>query len=101
MNDFESVVFSLHPQLESIKKKLRKLGARPALMSGSGSCVFGVFESREQRDRAAVSFRADLPGQQVHPVTIVTYGQYRALWRRQLATFVDGSLWPRRDRYVK
>lgn len=101
MNDFESVVFSLHPQLESIKKKLRKLGARPALMSGSGSCVFGVFESREKRDRAAVSFRAHLPGHQVHPVTIVTYGQYRALWRRQLATFVDGSLWPRRDRYVK
>ncbi|HYL39294.1 MAG TPA: 4-(cytidine 5'-diphospho)-2-C-methyl-D-erythritol kinase [Bryobacteraceae bacterium] len=100
-NDFERVVFSLHPQLKSIQGKLRKLGARTALMSGSGSCIFGIFESHEKRDRAAVSFRADFPGYEVHPVTMVSRGQYRALWRRQLAAFVDSNLWPLQDRYAK
>jgi 4-diphosphocytidyl-2-C-methyl-D-erythritol kinase len=100
-NDFESVVFRQHPQLKLIKGKLLKLGARPALMSGSGSSVFGIFASREKRDEAAVSFRADFPGYGVHPVTIVSRGQYRALWRRQLAAFVDSKLWPPQDRYEK
>ena len=42
-NDFERVVFDQHPELESIKRRLLKLGARPALMSGSGSAIFGLF----------------------------------------------------------
>ena len=58
-NDFESVVFREHSQLKSIKGKLQKLGARPALMSGSGSALFGMFSSRELRDRAFDSFRKE------------------------------------------
>src|SRR5262249_40667438 len=57
-NDFETAVFEQHPQLQRIKEKLLKLGARPALMSGSGSTIFGVFGDRLQRDRAAVSVRS-------------------------------------------
>ncbi|MBZ5611206.1 MAG: 4-(cytidine 5'-diphospho)-2-C-methyl-D-erythritol kinase [Acidobacteriia bacterium] len=100
-NDFEEVVFRQHPQLKSIKGKLRKLGARPALMSGSGSSVFGVFESRAARDRAAQALGKEFPGDQVHPATMVSRSRYRALWRRQLAGFWDSMLWPRQDRYVK
>jgi len=82
-NDFEPVVFREHPQLKSIKGKLLKLGARPAMMSGSGSSVFGVFETVQGRDLAAASIGNER--NRVYPVTIVSRSQYRALWRRQLA----------------
>jgi 4-diphosphocytidyl-2-C-methyl-D-erythritol kinase len=55
-NDFETAVFSRHPELERIRRKLARLGARPARMTGSGSAVFGVFTNREERDRAAECF---------------------------------------------
>ncbi|HLK46514.1 MAG TPA: 4-(cytidine 5'-diphospho)-2-C-methyl-D-erythritol kinase [Bryobacteraceae bacterium] len=100
-NDFETVVFRQHPQLKSIKRKLLQLGARPALMSGSGSTVFGIFEDRPARDRAAVWFRRDLSGEKVHCVTMVSRRRYRALWRRQLQEFVDSTVWPLPDRYAK
>ena len=43
-NDFEPSVFVKYPQIEVIKTKLYAAGATFALMSGSGSSVFGVFE---------------------------------------------------------
>jgi 4-diphosphocytidyl-2-C-methyl-D-erythritol kinase len=84
VNDFETVVFSQHPQLKLIKGKLLKSGARPALMSGSGSTLFGIFPSRELRDRAAGMFRREFAGDQVHSVQLVSRSRYSALWRRQL-----------------
>lgn len=93
-NDFESVVFRQHPPLESIKGKLLSLGARPALMSGSGSTIFGVFKSRELRDRAAGWFRKSFSADQVHAISFVSRRQYRALWRRQLGVSPDSKLWP-------
>jgi 4-diphosphocytidyl-2-C-methyl-D-erythritol kinase len=111
VNDFETVVFSQYPQLKSIKRKLLKLGARPALMSGSGSTVFGIFDSRLQRDRAAESLRADslkvgpfgkeLGSQTIHPVSLVTRRQYRSLWGRQLRLELERNVWPPRRRYAK
>ena len=44
-NDFETVVFRQHPLLGTIKRKLKRAGASLALMTGSGSSVFGVFDS--------------------------------------------------------
>jgi 4-diphosphocytidyl-2-C-methyl-D-erythritol kinase len=44
-NDFEESVFKKHPQIETIKKELYSQGALFASMSGSGACVFGIFES--------------------------------------------------------
>jgi 4-diphosphocytidyl-2-C-methyl-D-erythritol kinase len=101
VNDFENVVFGLHPQLKSIKGKLLKLGARPALMSGSGSSLFGIFPSRELRDRAAGSFRKKYAKERVFSVTMISRSRYRALWRRQLAVSVDSKLWPPQDRYAE
>lgn len=43
-NDFEKTVFKLHPQVAAIKEELYHSGAIFALMSGSGSSVFGIFE---------------------------------------------------------
>jgi 4-diphosphocytidyl-2-C-methyl-D-erythritol kinase len=101
VNDFEEVVFRLHPQLKSIKGKLLKLGARRALMTGSGSALFGLFPSRELRDRAAGRFRRQLPSNQVYPFQMVSRGRYRALWWRQLAVSSESMTWPPHDRYAR
>ena len=51
-NDFEDALFPLRPGLGRIKKALQDAGARPALLSGSGSALFGVFEDDESAERA-------------------------------------------------
>ena len=43
VNDFEKPIFALHPQLGEIKQQLYDLGAVYAQMTGSGSCIFGIF----------------------------------------------------------
>src|SRR5207245_3974011 len=40
VNDFEEAVFLEYPPLRALKQRLIKLGASPAMMSGSGSSVF-------------------------------------------------------------
>jgi 4-diphosphocytidyl-2-C-methyl-D-erythritol kinase len=99
-NDFEMVVFNQHPQLKSIKGKLLKLGAWRAMMTGSGSALFGLFVNRELRDRAAGWFRKELPSNQVYPFTMVSRSRYRALWWRQLAVSSESKTWPPQDRYA-
>jgi 4-diphosphocytidyl-2-C-methyl-D-erythritol kinase len=44
-NDFEDSVFARYPGIEVIKKELYRQGALYASMSGSGSSVFGIFNS--------------------------------------------------------
>lgn len=48
INDFEQSVFARHPQIGHIKDELYRLGAVYAAMSGSGSTVFGLFETKAQ-----------------------------------------------------
>lgn len=43
-NDFESVVEQRYPDVRRYRERLRSIGAVVSRMSGSGSCVFGVFE---------------------------------------------------------
>jgi 4-diphosphocytidyl-2-C-methyl-D-erythritol kinase len=45
-NRFESLVFPDHPELPKLKQDLIDAGATAALMSGSGSSVFGLAKSR-------------------------------------------------------
>jgi 4-diphosphocytidyl-2-C-methyl-D-erythritol kinase len=54
-NDFESLVFSKYPIVSEIKKELYNLGAEFALMTGTGSTVFGIF-SNLQRAYLAENF---------------------------------------------
>jgi 4-diphosphocytidyl-2-C-methyl-D-erythritol kinase len=42
-NDFEKIVFPIHPKVASVKDELYSLGAVYSSMSGSGSSVFGIF----------------------------------------------------------
>jgi 4-diphosphocytidyl-2-C-methyl-D-erythritol kinase len=99
-NDLETVVFRQHPQLQSIKRKLLKLGARRAMMTGSGSALFGLFPSREVRDRAAELFRREFKGNQVYPFSMVSRGRYRSMWWRQLGVCSNSKPWPPQDRYA-
>ena len=45
-NDFEESVFKKYPIIAKAKQELYKAGATYASMSGSGSSVFGIFESK-------------------------------------------------------
>lgn len=45
VNDLESVTIARYPCVGALKEKLLKEGAAGALMSGSGSAVFGIFGS--------------------------------------------------------
>lgn len=45
-NDFEDSIFPLLPEVRDVKEKLYEIGANFAMMSGSGSAVFGIFETR-------------------------------------------------------
>ncbi len=46
-NDLEDVVITAHPVLNRLKALLLGLGAEGALMSGSGSTVFGLFSAEK------------------------------------------------------
>jgi len=104
-NDFETVVFKQHPQLRKIAKRLRTLspGVR---MSGSGSTIFALFESVEDRERAVSGVSQDrvFKGCRVMKAELVSRRGYHRLWRRQLkehlVPFKEDS-WPPRSRYVQ
>lgn len=44
-NDFEKKIIENHPKIGEVKSQLYELGAIYASMTGSGSTVFGIFES--------------------------------------------------------
>ncbi|HEY0175204.1 MAG TPA: 4-(cytidine 5'-diphospho)-2-C-methyl-D-erythritol kinase [Pedobacter sp.] len=44
-NDFEETIFSKYPEISAIKDQLYHAGATFALMSGSGSSVFAIFDN--------------------------------------------------------
>lgn len=58
-NDFESYAFSTHPVLAQIKSSLYSHGARFALMTGSGSSIFGIFDEYSDALSARDSFPSD------------------------------------------
>ena len=56
VNDFEPSVFAALPQLWLIKAQLLDAGAQYAAMSGSGSTIFGIFNSDKLAEAAADTF---------------------------------------------
>jgi 4-diphosphocytidyl-2-C-methyl-D-erythritol kinase len=55
-NDFENGVFKLHPEIAEIKKVLAENGSLFSLMSGTGSTVYGIFDSVENAKLTANVF---------------------------------------------
>lgn len=58
-NDFEEVLFPVYPILGFIKEKLLSVGAQAALLSGSGATLFGIFQTQEEAQDAAIRLRQD------------------------------------------
>lgn len=58
-NDFERVIFEIEPEIGRAKNALLEAGARGALLAGSGSSVFGVFDTEAARDRALENLRCE------------------------------------------
>ena len=95
-NDFETVVFEQHPRLAALKKKLLRAGASPALMTGSGSALFGLFRTGAEVSRAM----AALERENAFRVSLVSRARYRAMWWRALEEHSTQRLWPPQSRYV-
>jgi len=50
-NSLEAVTLAMYPQVKRIKEKLKELGLKSILMSGSGPAVFGIVPSRKEAVR--------------------------------------------------
>jgi 4-diphosphocytidyl-2-C-methyl-D-erythritol kinase len=94
-NDFETVVFEQHRKLATLKKRLVRAGATVALMTGSGSALFGLFGDGNGISRA----RELLGAVETFPISLVGRARYRALWRRTLKEHTTPGLWPLQSRY--
>ncbi|RKY01704.1 4-(cytidine 5'-diphospho)-2-C-methyl-D-erythritol kinase [Candidatus Poribacteria bacterium] len=64
-NVFEDVVFPEHPEIARLKDRMLELGARGALMSGSGSTVFGLFFDEAEARRALAAISKEVPFSQI------------------------------------
>jgi len=56
VNDFEEVVFAVHPEIKNIKEVMLQSGAILSMMTGTGSTVFGIFKNKKAAEEAALEF---------------------------------------------
>jgi len=91
-------VFERYGRLASLKAELARAGASLAMMTGSGSALFGLCSSRAQAARALR--RLTRPGvlaedERALEFSLVSRARYRALWRRALKEFITtGAMAP-------
>ncbi len=74
-NDFEVVIFEIEPEIRRAKVALLDAGARGALLAGSGSSVFGIFDDEAARDRALGNLRSEA-GWRVFPCHTLSRAEY-------------------------
>jgi 4-diphosphocytidyl-2-C-methyl-D-erythritol kinase len=74
-NDFERVIFEIEPEIERAKNALLEAGAWSALLAGSGSSVFGVFDNEAARDRGLENLRCEA-GWRVFPCETISRDEY-------------------------
>lgn len=60
-NDFEKVVLSKYPGIKKAKSMLLSAGAKTALLTGSGSSVFGAAEDRAQAEKILSDIKRAYP----------------------------------------
>jgi len=95
-NDFEAVVFERHPGLALLKKRLVRAGAGDALMTGSGSALFGLFADGNRASRAIDQLRDE----QVFRFSLVSRARYRRMWWQALKPHMQPNSWPPESRYT-
>lgn len=89
-NDFEEPVFRKHPELARWKNVFLAAGAMHAMMSGSGSSVFGLWPSRELARQAQ---EVSGPGA-AFPFRLLSRARYQRNWLRSLHPYSHSQLWP-------
>lgn len=70
-NALEPVVEGLYPQIRRVKSEVEAAGLEKPLLSGSGSSVFALCESREEAESAAEKVKKRRPSWQVHAVRTI------------------------------
>jgi 4-diphosphocytidyl-2-C-methyl-D-erythritol kinase len=75
-NDLESAAESLRGELRGLREMLGREGARRARLSGSGSTVFGVFESMDRARQAAARLAGSSGETGVRVVATVPRGEF-------------------------
>ena len=63
-NDLQDIVFPRYPELENLRAMLVRLGARRAMMSGSGSTIFGFFRRKGAAEQAAIRIKKSEKGKE-------------------------------------
>lgn len=89
-NDFEAVVVRLYPEIGRAREALAGAGASRVMLSGSGSSVFGVFESKAEAARARESLKAE-SGWKVFACETLTRAEYLAALGRVAAVLLPGG----------
>lgn len=64
-NVLESVTVPAYPVIDTIKKRMRELGAAGSMMSGSGPTVFGIFTEKEKAENAYEEMKGEQLAKQV------------------------------------
>jgi 4-diphosphocytidyl-2-C-methyl-D-erythritol kinase len=75
-NDFESVIFDIYPEIRRAKELLLAAGATAALLTGSGSSVFGVFADQKSQTQALEKIQCEA-GWRIFPCVTVSRNEYR------------------------
>lgn len=88
INDFESVIFEIEPELKRVKEKLLSFGAKTALMSGSGASIFGIFENDETRQATLKALDKELNWRKF-AVATVSRSSYREALKNVLDVVSD------------
>jgi 4-diphosphocytidyl-2-C-methyl-D-erythritol kinase len=89
-NDFEAVVVRLYPEISRAREALSGAGASRVMLSGSGSSVFGVFESKGEAERARETLKAG-SGWKVFACETQTRAEYLAALGRVAAVLLPGG----------
>jgi 4-diphosphocytidyl-2-C-methyl-D-erythritol kinase len=73
-NDFERVVFPQYPELRDVKRAVERTSARYVSLSGSGSTIYGIYDSATHAEQAAKELNArEIPAQ---ATTTLGRGEY-------------------------
>lgn len=73
VNDFEAVVPAAHPSVAASLEALRRAGASPALLSGSGAACFGVFPDEARARATAADLALSLGWAALHARTLAAF----------------------------
>ena len=93
-NDFETMALERYGVIGAIKKRMLRAGALMALMTGSGSAVYGIFPGSAQASEVFRVFRKE----KAFRFSQVSRARYRAMWWRALEEHITARVWPPRNR---